>query len=318
MDELLPYGFHRGGIVASDSIFLHTDTEGFKFGNVVTDRVIACVDDPTGRLYAFRLADYCRRFLNSMRITGLPVEFDAGIPAKAALDVLSANWGGEYRGDVAVRFIAYRGTPKDGPYGVGLAIFALALRPFSQTSVNPPLRGLLSSWMRLPDHVMPMRGMSAAKEANARYARQEATGRGFDEAIMLNHSGKIADFTGASAFFASQGTVITPSMTSDIPVGITRDTCIQLLKKAHSIEVEVREVDSSELFVFDEAWRADSAEGLSPVVEFDGVTVGNGVPGPIFKILKRSFIKCHYPSSTIQGWTQPEGWHTPVPSGSGA
>jgi branched-chain amino acid aminotransferase len=148
------------------------------------------------------------------------------------------------------------------------------------------------------------------KRANARYARREAIGRGYDDAVMVNERGKVAEFTDSAAFFVRNGVVVTPSVTSDNLESITRDTCIQLLRNVQGAAVEEREVDSSELYILDEAWQGDTVAGLTPVVEIDGITVGAGRPGPIFCELQDTFVRVR--QGELEQWTVPSDWHTVV------
>ena len=304
MSHRLTYSYHQGEIVPAKEVKLHTDTEAFKFGNLVLDQAIACWSKEENQLYAFRLEDHCRRLWESMRITRLssaytPVQFE-----QASLALLEANRAKHQ--DVCIRFMIYKGLPDDGPDGVGFTIFNYGLS--AESLAEPPVAKnvVLSSWTKLPDHVMPPRANSAAKHANARYASQEAAARGGGDALMLNWRGKVAEYTSASAFFVRQGKVVTPSITSDILEGITRHTCIQLLEQVHGIKVEEREVDPSELYVLDEAWQGDTICGLTPVVSIDHMPVGDGKPGPIYRQLRETFISAHLGQCEIcREWCTP-------------
>ena len=300
----LQYCYHRGEIVAATEARLHADTEAFKFGNLVQDQTIACWNEQKSQLYVFRLGDHCRRLWESMRITRLPGVYTTAQFEEAALELLQTN--GVQQQDVWIRYLVYKGMPDDGPEGIGFTIFNYALPAGSLIEEAAARRILLSSWVKLPDHAMPPRANSAGKYANARYASQEATARGYDDALMLNWHGKVAEYTSACAFFVRRGKVIAPSITSDILESITRDTCIQLLEQVHGIAVEEREIDPSELAILDEAWQGDAIRGLEPVVSIDDMPVGDGRPGPLYRQLRESFIKAHLGQcEAFQEWCTP-------------
>ena len=225
------YAYHRNRIVLADEARLHTDTTAFKFGHAVIEETLACWNEEARQLYVFRLRDHCRRLWESMRITRLPGEYAVERFEEAALELLRAN---DVTGrDVCIRHIVYHGVPEDGPNCVGCTIL-LYERPAGSLLPEPaPRQVLVSSWMKLPDYAMPPRARSTSKYENARFAAQEAAARGFDDALMLNDRGKVAEYTGACAFFVRRGAVRTPGPNADILESITRDTCIRLLEEVH-------------------------------------------------------------------------------------
>ena len=301
--KYLTYCYHRGEIVPFRQANLHADTEAFKFGNVVLDQSIACWSNAESQLYVFRLKDHCQRLWESMRITKMSGVYTPEKFEQAALELLEANQ--VKRRDICVRFIIYHGKPEDGPKSIGFTIYNYELPNESFRKELRPKKVCVSSWTKLPDHVMPPRANSSGKHANTRYAIQEASARGFDDAIMLNWHGKVSEYTNACAFFMRKGKIFTPNITSDILESITRDTCIQL-HKDNGTDVEEREVDFSELYILDEAWQGDTISGLTPVVSIDNVPVGNGKPGPIFNMLREIFVSAHLKQSKIHPeWCSP-------------
>ena len=88
----------------------------------------------------------------------------------------------------------------------------------------------ISKWIRIDSKSQPMQAKSAANYSNAALARMEALNSGYDEAIMLNNNGKVAEGSAENIFVLKNGKITTPPLDADILNGITRDSVIKLLK----------------------------------------------------------------------------------------
>jgi branched-chain amino acid aminotransferase len=110
--------------------------------------------------------------------------------------------------------------------------------------------------------------------------KMEARKRGADDAILLDMRGFVSEGCAWNIFLVKNKRIVTPSVTSSILRGITRDVVIQLLKEMN-IPVEERDVTVSDLFTADEIFGTGTASGISPVIEINGREVGDGRPGPI-------------------------------------
>jgi branched-chain amino acid aminotransferase len=118
-------------------------------------------------------------------------------------------------------------------------------------------------------------------------AKIEANKAGTNEAIMLNQNGTISEGTGDNVFIVTAGKVVTPPPAAAILKGITRDTAIQLARE-EMIEVIEREITVHELISADEAFLTGTAAEIAPLVQVDGKTIGDGMPGPVtMKLIKR-------------------------------
>jgi branched-chain amino acid aminotransferase len=166
---------------------------------------------------------------------------------------------------------------------------------------------MVSSWRRVTDNAIPARGKISGAYVNSALAREDARVSGFDDAIVLNERGKVAEASVANLVLVRGGTLITPATSGDILEGITRRTLLQLARDM-ALPVEEREVDRTELYVADEIFVCGTGAQLAPVVSVDRRPVGAGQPGPIAAALRRRFM------DIVRG-RAPEyaGWLTPVP-----
>ena len=147
----------------------------------------------------------------------------------------------------------------------------------------------ISSWIRIDSSAQPMKAKAASNYANAALARVEALKEGYDEAIMLNNQGKIAEGSAENIFILKDDQIITPPLTAGVLEGITRDSVIQIIE-FNGGEVIEADLDREDLYVADEVFMTGTAAEVKSVTEIDKTVIGNGKPGKITKALQKSFI----------------------------
>ena len=202
-----------------------------------------------------------------MRLLRFEPEFDMAEVADAILELLRAD---EHRANCHIRATAYLDGIGDhhvaGP--VSWCVYA-GPRPRSRQA-ETGIRVQISSWRRMSDNAMSPRIKCGANYANARLARFQAKRDGYDDAVVLNEHGKIAEGPGACLFIVRRGCLVTPDVASGILESITRDTVIELAGEA-GMTVEERPLDRTELAAAEEAFFAGSAAEILPVIEVDGI-----------------------------------------------
>ena len=147
----------------------------------------------------------------------------------------------------------------------------------------------ISKWIRIDSRSQPMQAKSAANYSNAALARVEALKNGYDEAIMLNYKGNIAEGSAENIFIVKNGTIKTPPLTADILDGITRNSVIRLIKSKKRKLVE-KNITVNELLKADEVFMTGTAAEVKSVTKINKITIGNGKPGKITKELQKSFM----------------------------
>ncbi|NWJ22599.1 aminotransferase class IV, partial [Marine Group I thaumarchaeote] len=147
----------------------------------------------------------------------------------------------------------------------------------------------ISKWIRIDSKSQPMQSKSAANYSNAALARVEALKSGYDEAIMLNSSGKVAEGSAENIFIIKNGIIKTPPLNADILNGITRDSIIRLIK-SNGIKLIEKNLTVKELLKADEVFMTGTAAEVKSVAKINKTTIGNGKIGNITKTLQKSFM----------------------------
>jgi branched-chain amino acid aminotransferase len=168
--------------------------------------------------------------------------------------------------------------------------FTLITVPFGNYLGSDRLRCCTSSWRRVDDPMIPARVKSSGIYVNSILAKTEATLSGFDEAILLNHDGHVSEGSGENIFMVKKGRLYTPALEDNVLGGITRDTVMQLARTEMEIDIEMRTIDRSELYLADEVFLSGTAAHLTPVVELDCRPIGDGQPGPISSEIQRMYF----------------------------
>ncbi len=135
-----------------------------------------------------------------------------------------------------------------------------------------------------------MQAKAAANYSNAALARIEALENGYDEAIMLNYSGKVSEGSAENIFIIKDNIIQTPPLSAGLLEGITRDSVIQIIEENGGFVIE-RDLERDDLYTADEIFMTGTAAEVKSVTQVDKVRIGNGKMGNITKALQKSFSK---------------------------
>lgn len=149
------------------------------------------------------------------------------------------------------------------------------------------IRTIISSYRRPPAFILPPES-KMTQYINNILAKMEAKKRGADDAILLDVRGFVSEGSAWNIFLIKDNCVITPSRTSSILLGITRNVVIKL-SSGMGFQVEERDVVLSELFTADEMFGTGTGTEISPIIEINGRIVGEGKPGSITNKIEESF-----------------------------
>jgi branched-chain amino acid aminotransferase len=239
----------------------------------------------------FRLSDHTRRLMESARIMGLDLPFDAVTLASAQCEVVRAN-----RLPAAyVRPLVFLGAEKMGvdPTGARVHVAIAAWNWGRYLGEDAHARGIrvkISSFARHHVNVQMCRAKSVSTYANSILANREARADGYDEALLLDTDGFVAEGSGENVFMVRDGTLVEPEITSALD-GITRRTLLTLARE-EGLPVESRRITRDELYVADEVFFTGTAAEVTPVVEIDRRMIGDGRPGPVTRRLQERFFAC--------------------------
>ena len=145
----------------------------------------------------------------------------------------------------------------------------------------------MSSWSRQEDRSLPLRGKISGAYITSSLAKTEASLSGFDEALLLNSSGKVSEASGMNLFIVRDGNLITPGVDQDILEGITRASVIELANSM-GLNVIERPVDKTELFIADEVFLTGTAAKITPIKQIESTELGG--ERPIMEKLKSKLI----------------------------
>ncbi|MFN7135379.1 MAG: branched-chain-amino-acid transaminase, partial [Myxococcales bacterium] len=152
------------------------------------------------------------------------------------------------------------------------------------------IRAKVSSFTRMHVNINMVRGKITGQYVNSILAKREARLAGYDEAILLDAQGFVAEASGENIFQVKNGIVRTPPLSSPILAGVTRDSVIRILKDKG---YEVREVTFTRdsLYIADEIFFTGTAAEITPVREVDNRRVGTGTVGPVTRLVQDTYFK---------------------------
>ena len=125
---------------------------------------------------------------------------------------------------------------------------------------------------------------------NSMLALQEALSSGYDEALLLDNEGYVAEGSGENIFVVRKGVMYTPDLTSALE-GITRETIMQFARE-NNIPIKEKRITRDEVYIADEAFFTGTAAEVTPIRELDGRMIGNGLRGPITQKLQKLYFDC--------------------------
>jgi len=264
----------------------HVLTHSLHYGMAVFEGVRAYSGKRTA---IFRLRDHTDRLYRSAHILGMKIPFEKTILAEAQRQVVREN--GLRSG--YIRPICYYGAEGMGlradTLSVHVAIAAWEWGAYlGAENLERGIRIRTSSYSRHHVNSAMCKAKATGNYLNSMLALQEALACGYDEALMLDAHGYVAEGSGENIFIVRNGILYTPDLTSALE-GITRDTTERLAEEL-GIPVLEKRITRDEVYVADEAFFTGTAAEITPIRELDGRTIGSGRRGPITERLQSLFF----------------------------
>jgi len=278
-----------GALVPWDEARVHVLTHTLHYGLGVFEG-IRSYRTADGRSAVFRLPEHVRRLFESAHINMLRVPFSRDEIADAILEILRANElaEGYIRPLVFVGHGAMGLNPADNPIRVAIVAYAWG-KYLGEEGIERGIRARVSSFQRHAVNAKMTKGKTCGDYVNSILAKREALLDGFDEAIMLDGAGMVAEATGENLFLVREGEIRTPALPTVLD-GITRATVIELARDKGMRVVE-RPISRDELYVADEIFLTGTAAEVTPIREVDRRQVGDGRRGPVTKALQDAFFQ---------------------------
>lgn len=283
--------WYDGKLVPWREATTHVLTHSLHYGLAVFEGVRAY--NTVNGTAIFRLAEHTQRLLNSGKIYMMDIPYSKEVLMEAQLEVVRAN----KLESCYLRPIAFYGSEKMGISTKGATVHvAIAAWPWGaylgEEALENGIRVKISSYARHHVNVTMPRAKLSSTYANSIIANAEAVEAGYDEALLLDTNGFVAEGAGENLFLVKDGVIYEPEIASAL-TGITRASVIQVAKE-FGMEVQSRRVTRDDVYVADEAFFTGTAAEVTPIRELDNRQIGVGHRGPITKALQEKYFDVVY------------------------
>ena len=278
----------NGKLVPFKDAKIHVLTHALHYSTSIFEG-IRCYDTPEGSAI-FRLPEHVDRFFNSAKMYSMKMSYSK----KKITDAIVKTVKASKLKQCYIRPLAYYGygtmglTPTNNKVDVSISCWEWKMGE-SKAGKFSGAKCKISKWIRIDSKSQPMQAKSAANYSNAALARMEALNSGYDEAIMLNNKGHVAEGSAENIFVVKNGRITTPPLDADILNGITRNSAIKLLKSNKQKVIE-KNLRISDLLRADEIFMTGTAAEVKSVTRVDRNKIGDGKMGEVTKELQESFM----------------------------
>ena len=263
--------------------------------------------ETTSGTQIFRLREHTERLFNSAKILRMAIPFSIDEVMQAQRTVVREN----KLASGYLRPLVWIGDKKLGVSPKGNTIHLMvAAWPWGaylgEEGLSRGIRVKTSSYTRHHVNITMTQAKAVSNYTNSILANMEATDEGYDEALLLDPAGFVAEGAGENIFVIKKGVVYTPDLSAGALNGITRDTIFAICQDLGLKLVEKR-ITRDEVYISDEAFFTGTAAEVTPIRELDRITLGSGARGPITQKIQAAFFD-------IVGGRNPKyaGWLTPV------
>jgi branched-chain amino acid aminotransferase len=277
-----------GKMVAWDDAKVHVLTHTLHYGMGAFEG-IRCYETSDGRSAIFRLKEHIRRMFDGLKILTMDAPFTEEEIFKACVETVEVNGLKE----CYIRPLMFCGEGAMGVYAKNPTRVTIAVWPWGpylgEGALDKGIRAKVSSFNRHHVNVGMVQGKLVGQYINSILAKREAVKSGYDEAILLDLNGYVAEASGENLFVVRDGVIRTPPVSSPILAGITRDTVIKLSK---DLGYDLREEAFTRDFMYicDEVFMTGTAAEVTPVREVDDRPINGGRSGEITKRLQKAYF----------------------------
>src|SRR6266567_1304735 len=242
-------------------------THALHYGTGVFEGIRAHWDDAEQELFVLRSNEHYERWKQNCGILRIEIPHTPEELTAITVEVLRRN---NFRTNVYIRPLAYKCAERIGVSTDDQDAFAIVALPFGEyLPADKGVHAGVSSWRRIQDNAIPPRAKICGAYVNSAVASADARLSGFDEAILLNENGHVAEGATCNIFMVRKGKLLTPPVTENVLEGITRDCVMRLASYELSLETVERPIDRSELYICDEVFFTGTAVALTPIVRVE-------------------------------------------------
>ncbi|MBN2817039.1 MAG: branched-chain amino acid transaminase [Campylobacterales bacterium] len=283
------YIWMNGEFVAWDDAKVHVLSHTIHYGNGVIEGTKAY---KTAKGYAiFRLNDHTKRLKESGKMTLLNIPYSVEEMNQAQIDLIKKN---EFTGDnVYLRPFAFLGYGVMGVYHKNAPVETVMAAwewgaYLGEEGLQKGIKLKIASMTRPANTSNMGKAKATANYLNSQMAKYEAIDCGYDEALLLDDQGYVAEASGASFFMVANGVLVTPPSDNAL-VSITQKTVIEIAEDM-GIKVERRRISREEVYIADEAFLTGTAAEITPVRMVDAREIGCGSRGEITEKLQSTYF----------------------------
>ena len=301
------YAYFNGGIVPIEQAQVNIMSHALHYGTGAFGGMRAYWNGEHNELYVFRPHDHFERLLQSAALLRMNLDYTP----QRLLEVLKMLIQKEgFRTNCYIRPLAFISEEtlavRVHDLETNLAIVVRPLGDTSYVNVDHGAHVCISAWRRVDDNAIPARGKIAGAYVNSMMIKTDAMLAGYDDALVLNNDGHVAEFSAANMFMIRKGVAITPPVTANVLEGVVRRSLIQMLREDLQIEVVERDIDRTEVYLADEMFMCGTGAQISPVTRIEHRPVGSGEIGPITQRLRTLFMDIVYGRiAKYRGWVAP-------------
>jgi branched-chain amino acid aminotransferase len=265
---------------------IHVLSHALHYGSAVFEGIRAYGTDRGPAV--FRLDDHLRRLERSAEVYFMELPYDREQLREAVHELIAVN----EQDTCYVRPLAWRGygeigvNPLNAPVDVMIAVWPWGAY-LGEDALRDGVRVTISSWRRIGPNTIPAAAKATGQYLNSQLAKIEAVKTGYDEAILLNEQGYLADGSGENVFVLRDGRLSTPPNTASCLPGITRDTVMRIASDLGYPVVE-RDIVRTDLYAADELFFTGTAAEITPIRSVDDHEIG---PGPVTKAIQDAFFE---------------------------
>jgi branched-chain amino acid aminotransferase len=279
--------WYDGKLVDWRSATTHVLTHTLHYGMGVFEGVRAYKTDKGAAI--FRLQDHTDRLFNSAHILQMKMPFDK----KTIMEAQKAAVRENKLESAYIRPMAFYGAEAMGIAAKTLSTHVICAAwswgaYMGDEALTKGIRVKTSSFSRHHVNITMCKAKANGNYMNSILAHQEAAQDGYDEALLLDVDGFVAEGSGENVFIVRKGKLYTPDLTSALE-GITRDTIVQLAKEI-GLEVIEKRITRDEVYTADEAFFTGTAAEVTPIRELDNRAIGSGTRGPITEKLQAMYF----------------------------
>jgi branched-chain amino acid aminotransferase len=302
---MAPYAFFQGKFMPLSEAKIGVMTHALHYGTALFEGIRANWNPEQKQIFLFRQREHYQRMYEGSRVMKLRIPYSVDELCKITVELVEK---GGFEEDTYIRPLTY--TSSQSLYvrlydlENDFLVFAIPWGPY--ISVDKAKCGV-STWRRPNDNMIPPQVKATGIYVNNALAKTEAVEHGYHEAIMLTPDGYVSECSGENIFLYLNGELVTPPKSSNILMGVTRDTVMKVAQNELGLKVVERQVDRVELYLADEVFLTGTAANITAITEIDRRTVSDGEIGEVTRKLQALY------SDIIRGrnpkYTE---WCTPV------